>query len=239
MNIVFEPTSKESEMFFQKPIPASKALPQWYKDMPTYMDGETMPGLSKTSVAVTNFTAKGCSPLLDAMSAGYMFVLPFDLEMRINENGEMGIRWSTNIDFISGHGPDQAPGLPVPFGGSPTVLKWRPGWRIITPKGWSTLFTHPVNQHGLPFRILSGIVDTDTYPLGVEFPFQMLHSIDKEIFILEKGTPLCQAIPIKREDWYSSTQKFNEEEYIKNGFTLKSKIFKSYKTNFWHKKRYQ
>lgn len=240
MNIQFEPFDKEAELLFDMPRPAIQVLPRWYKDMPTYMDGESNPGLSKSGVAVSNFTAKGCSPLLDALGAGYMFELPFDIEFRRNERGEIGVRWATNINLISGHGPDQAPGLPSPVGGYPTLLKWRPGWRIITPPGWSTLFTHPLNRHDLPFRVLSGVVDTDSYPLGVEFPFQILNTLEKDIVILEKGTPICQAIPIKREDWQAGELKpFDEDEHKKAGFDLKATIFKSYKRKFWHKKRYQ
>jgi hypothetical protein len=240
MKIQFEPFDKEAELLFEMPKPAVQVLPKWYKDMPTYMDGENQAGLSSTSVAVSNLTAKGCSPLLDALSAGYMFELPCDLEFRKNERGELGIRWATNINLISGHGPDQAPGLPTPVGGSDTLLKWRPGWRIITPPGWSTLFVHPLNRHDLPFRLLSGVVDTDTYPLGVEFPFQLLHTIDTNIFIMEKGTPICQAIPIKREDWESGEFiPFDEDANRKAGFDLKSTIVRSYKKKFWHKKRYQ
>jgi hypothetical protein len=77
------------------------------------------------------------------------------------------------------------------------------------------------------------------YELGVEFPFQLLNTIDKDIFILEKGTPICQVIPFKREDWDSEAVEFDEEANKKNGFKLKSKIVRSYKSQFWQKKTYR
>lgn len=240
MKINFQPANKESAILFEMPKPAVQKLPNWYKEMPTYMDNESAPGLSSTTNAVSNFTAKGCSPFLDAMSAGYIFELPFDIEFRKNRDGAVNIRWAAPVDLLGTHAPEQAPGLPVPFGGNETILKWKMGWRMITPDGWSTLFTHPINRHDLPFRVLSGIVDTDTYPLEVQIPFQMLNTIEKNIFIMEKGTPICQAIPIKREDWQSGQfVEFNEDEYLKSVFELKSKIVRSYKTKFWNKKRYQ
>jgi len=164
--------------------------------------------------------------------------LPFDLEFRHDENRGINVRWATNINFIGTHGPEQAPGLPVPFGGENGLLKWRPGWRISTPEGYSCLFTHPLNRHDLPFRTFSGVVDKDKYKLGVEFPFQLLTSIKKDVFILEKGTPICQVLPFKRDNWNSSTIEFNEEENKKEGFKLKSKIVRSYKQQFWQKKVY-
>ena len=126
----------------------------------------------------------------------------------------------------------------MPFGASPSILKWSPGWRIITPPGYSCLFTHPMNHFDLPFATLSGVVDTDSYKLGTEFPFRLLN-INKDVVILEKGTPICQVIPFRREDWSSSTIEFDEEANKKNGFALKSKIIRSYQLQFWKKKSYK
>ena len=238
MKVKFEPFDKEAELLFEMPRPAAKSIPDWYKNMAVHMDGEKTTGLSKTTNVVSNLTLKGCSPFLDALTSGYTFELPFDIEFRRNEEGMINIRWATNVNYIGSHGPDQAPGLPGPVGGSESLLKWRPGWRIITPKGYSALFTHPLNRHDLPFRTFSGVVDTDMYKLGVEFPFQLLNTIEDDIFILKKGTPICQVIPFKREDWKSEQVEFDEDANKKNGFKLKSQIVRSYKKQFWQKKNY-
>lgn len=239
MKLYFEPFDEEMGLVFERPLPAAQSIPTWYKDMPVHMDREKETGLNKDSVAVSNLTLKGCNPFLDALTSGYIFTLPFDIEFRRDSEGRLGIRWATNVNFISGHGADQAPGLPGPVGGTEALLKWRPGWRISTPKGYSALFTHPLNRHDLPFRTFSGVVDTDMYELGVEFPFQLLNTIDKDIFILEKGTPICQVIPFKRENWESDVIPFDEKANKINGFKLKSKIVRSYKTQFWQKKTYR
>lgn len=238
MKIQFQAFDKDIEILFEKPRPAVQVIPEWYKNMPTRMDEENIDGLSKNTTAVSNLTLKGCSPFLDALSTGYIFELPFDIEFR-KSNGMINVRWATNIDLIGQHGLDQAPGLPSSFNGSSGLLKWKPGWRVITPKGYSCLFTHPINRHDLPFRTFSGVVDTDIYSLGVELPFQLLDSkIDKDIFILERGTPICQILPFKREDWQSQTIPFDEDANRKNLFLLKSKIVRSYKQQFWQKKSY-
>jgi hypothetical protein len=239
MKLKFEPFDKEMGLLFDPPAPSAQAIPNWYKDMAVHMDNEKLTGLNKDSVAVSNLTLKGCNPFLDALTSGYTFKLPFDVEFRKDNQGRIGIRWATNVNFISGHGPDQAPGLPGPVGGSETLLKWRPGWRVSTPKGYSTLFTHPLNRHDLPFRTFSGVVDTDMYELGVELPFQLLNNLEKDITILEKGTPICQIIPFKREDWNSEIMEFDEDQNKINGFKLKSKIVRSYKSQFWQKKTYR
>jgi hypothetical protein len=238
LKIIFEPTSEEAELLFDMPSPASIHLPAWYRAMPVHLDDEEQTGLAPDGVASSNLTLKGCMPFLDAITSGYMFTLPFDMEIRKNDRGQVGLRWATNIDFIGQHGTDQAPGLPVPMGASPSILKWRTGWRVITPPGYSCLYTHPLNHIDLPFITLSGVVDTDSYGLGVDFPFRLLDT-KKNLFILEKGTPICQVIPFKRDNWKSETKPLDLPTQRKNGFTLKSKIVRSYQMQFWNKKSFQ
>jgi hypothetical protein len=238
MKLKFEPADEEAALLFEMPKPSAQSIPHWYKDMPVHMDGEKETGLSKTGVAVSNLTLKGCSPFLDALTSGYTFTLPCDIEFRFYPDKGINVRWATNVNLLGSHGPDQAPGLPGPVGGNKDLLKWRPGWRVITPPGHSCLFTHPLNRHDLPFRTFSGVVDTDSYPLGVEFPFQLLNTINSDIFILEAGTPICQVIPFKRDSWKSERVEFDETQNKINGFKLKSKIVRSYKSQFWHKKSY-
>jgi hypothetical protein len=238
VEIQFQPADKEAELLFDSPKPAVTFLPDWYRDMPLRMNGEKVTALAPDTTQATNLTLKGCSPFLDALSGGYMFVLPFDIEFRKKADGLLDIRWATGVNYIDTHGPDQTPGLPAPVSGSGSVLKWHPRWRVITPRGYSALFTHPVNRHDLPFRTFSGVVDTDVYPLSVDFPFQIVADNFDDIFILEKGTPICQVVPFKREAWNSAVIPVDEEQTRKSRFDLKSKIVRSYKSNFWQKKSY-
>jgi hypothetical protein len=229
---------KESELLFEMPKPASTALASWYKKMPLHLDGEKVTALAQSTADVSNLTLKGCSPFLDGLTAGYMFSLPFDVEFRKKADGFFDIRWATEVHYIATHGADQTPGLPSPIGGSKDVFKWRPRWRIITPRGYSALFTHPINRHDLPFRTFSGVVDTDTYNIDVDFPFQVLDDKLEDIYILKKGTPICQVIPFKRDSWSSKSLPADENQTRKNYFDLKSQIVRSYKNKFWHKKTY-
>jgi hypothetical protein len=126
MKIQFEPADKEAHLYFKPPEPASKHIPEWYKNMPVHMDNEKITGLNKESVAVSNLTLKGCSPFLDSITSGYMFTLPADLEFRNHRGKGINVRWSVPIELLSSHGPNQAPGLPAPFDGNTDLLKWKP-----------------------------------------------------------------------------------------------------------------
>jgi len=60
------------------------------------------------------------------------------------------------------------------------------------------LFIHPVNRTELPFHSLTGLVDTDKHPIIINFPFFIKAGF---VGTIPAGTPLIQAIPIKRDGW--------------------------------------
>jgi hypothetical protein len=108
--------------------------------------------------------------------------------------------------------------------------KWNNPWAIKTPPGYSCLITQPFHRD-LPFTILPGIVDTDTYPVPINFPC-VLSNIEFE-GLIPAGTPLAQIIPFKRDSWiseYDNRKTINEINT--KAKLLKSKFYDSYKTLF-------
>lgn len=231
-----------SEKILEPPTPAINFMPIWYKKSKPVMDGYSSPGLyGGGKESAVNTTYKSCSPFMDSFATGYMWSAPVDMEvLKISENGSVGysIRWRTEGDFVSSHSEEQHPNLPKQKGGLGSVLKWEFPFSIETPTGYSVLFTHPLNRFDLPFRTLSGVVDTDDYKYPVKFPFQLM-DMDSDSLIIEKGTPLCQIIPIKRDSWTRRTEVCTDEELRKNNFDYFSKIVKSYKGRYWHRKEYK
>ena len=224
------------------PVPATNLIPDWYKEMPQHMGGDKKDGLFKYNPRLVNTTVKACSPFLDGLGSGYIFTLQTDLEVR-RSTDEYNFRFRHRVDeeITSNHDPIQHPGMPSPEGSEfNNVFKWSFPYKINTPKGYSMLFTHPLNRHDLPFRTFSGIVDTDVYNLAVQFPFQFTKELDKdEIYIIKKGTPVVQMIPIKRETWEREKMQSTDEEVRRDVFSYFSTISRSYKKNFWQKKEYK
>jgi hypothetical protein len=234
MQIKFYPAFKDADLFYEKPTPAVSAIPDWYKKIPLTFDGDKPRIVGDLA---TNMTAKACSPFLDSLSAGYMFFLPADIQIDKNEDGGLSINWLVDIpDFISSHSAGQTDGISFSDNTPVSALKWRAGWRVSTPKGYSTLFIHPLNRTDLPFYTLSGIVDTDTYRMPTEFPFVFDPRLIEDSLIIPKGTPIVQAIPFKRNDWYMGFGEFDKKEYKRERFKLRSKISRSYKSMFWQRK---
>ena len=238
MKIIFEEAFLNSKILFDKPIPASQKIPSWYKSFP--MTTNQRPPELSTEVNQNNLTIKACAPFLDSIVSGYIFTTPCDIQIKKEKNGEVFFNWLVGVDgLVSGHPKEQAPELMAPQS-TINPMKWSPGWRVITPKGYSTLFVHPLNRIDLPFYTLSGVVETDSYGLPTEFPFVFQDKAMKseEVLILEKGTPIIQAIPFKRNHWSSGYQQFSELNHAKENFLLRSNLFKSYKKQFWKKKTY-
>lgn len=244
MKIQFIPNSKFAEDFLTPPLPAKKVLPEWYKKTPMLLEGQHNYGLND---GATNTTLKACNPFLDSLTSGYVICLSSDLQItqkqsaisyeKDNVKKIIEFNWRTPNTVITEHSKNQHPLLPSPFDGSDSVFKFHNEFIIKTPKGYSTYFFHPANQHDLPFRLLSGVVDTDSYMMPVHFPFQLL-TIKDGVTIIEKGTPICQFMPFKRDNWNHTLEKYNDNLIHKERFNYFSRIYRAYKYLHWVKKKF-
>jgi hypothetical protein len=171
------------------PYPAIKALPDWYKNLA----GDVEPA----GVQGTMHTIKQCPPFLDAMSAGYIIPLCGDVNFATDDAGKLTFDCPNGDTTVETHHPDQAAGSP--WGDLP-VIKFMNPWIVVTPPGYSTLFLPALNRADIPFRILSGVVDTDGFYSQVNFPAACMMQRGST-FAMKRQTPLMQAIPFKREEW--------------------------------------
>jgi Family of unknown function (DUF6065) len=238
MEVTFSPISKEAELYMPPPRKAADYLPQWYKDAPLHEPGHQGSHISNI-LSGSTMTVKGCSPFLDTLISGYVFELAADVEFQFREDGLFVPKWMADYKLISAHPPYQAGAIPKRYEPNDGAYKWHSGWIINTPPGYSTLFTHPLNRNDLPFQTLSGIVETDTYGVETNFPFHVLNPDNKDYMVIEKGTPICQAIPFKRDDWESEILPFDEDKYNKSMFQLRSKLDRSYRNQHWIRKLFK
>jgi hypothetical protein len=234
-NITFIPLNEDTEVDFPQPRPSTALLPTWYKSIPQFFNEEkelrVIPGTQ-----MVNATVKRCTPFLDAMTAGYTVTLPDDVQVQRGEDGLQRLWWRTQANIITEHGPEQYPGFPIPTTHGPTIFKWANEWSIATPPGYSLYCTHPANRYDLPFLTISGFVDTDKYPLAIQFPFLIRKDFEG---IIERGTPVAQLIPVKREDWRSEKAVYDPLVQKKSVKQFFGRIDRAYKSQFWSKKTYQ
>ena len=227
MKIIFTNTSGAD---IEQPKPASKLVPDWYKNMESYISKEKKP----MGDASTSATIKRCMPVLDAITAGYIIESPADVWVSKKDEGQW-FEWS-DFGLISFHPIHQAPEHPArkPF----PYPKWSNPWSITTPKVYSTLFVQPMHRESV-FTILPGTVDTDTYNAPVNFPF-VLNQANTFEGLIPAGTPMAQVIPFKRDSW--EMQIGTQEDFIEQSratLKLRAKFFDSYKTQYRQPKEYK
>lgn len=223
------------------PEPASRSVPDWYKNMDSYINGIKKPA----GDGITTGTIKRCMPVFDAINCGYIIKSPADVFVSqkefFNEAGDsIGNRpwyeWA-NFGLIQFHPIDQAPTHPNRNGHQESYPKWINPWAIKTPPGYSVAFVQPWHREST-FTILPGVVDTDQYSASVNFPF-VLNDINWE-GLIPAGTPIAQVIPFKRESWQMEIGKQDDlTEANKISTKLRSRFFDSYKIEYRQVKEYR
>jgi len=178
-----------------KPVPASKAIPDWYKGMTPADTGKGV------------YTFKRCVPALEALSAGWIIPVPADIIVTVSEDGtaiDTEVRYTKPL--ISSH-------IPIQMKGSPwakrPVIKIETQWCVRTSPGWSCLYTKPMNTQS-DLEPFSGIIETDTYNQPVVIPLCL--SLPDGVHVIEKGTPLVQVIPFRRERLASKIRASTQAE---------------------------
>jgi len=211
-NINFRARSKTEFDVELKPYPAVKNLPKWFLDMEPYKDPSSpnYPDDGKLHFRnkVANATFKKCVPLLDGMSAGYIIPLWADVMIEQFDTGP-NIFWKTNKNTFAIHGESSSHIVPPP-GYENIVYKYNNCWIPQTPKGYSCLIISPIGHNDLPFKAIPAIVDTDSSTLELVFPMWIKKGFEG---IVEKGTPMVQVIPFKRDDWDSTFDYYEDGEY--------------------------
>jgi hypothetical protein len=230
------------------PIPAKLNIPEWYKKLEHDFDKKTV---------------KGCMPFLDSLTSGYLLKMPQDFNIRhnVDNKNEKGQNFKDSFQTFSLH--DVSPLLnaksinlnssidihPIKqIEGSPFVEKNKNlpfykilnPWKIKTPKGYSCLFVSPLNNSDDRFSIISGIVDTDTFPNEINFPIVI--NGDKYPILettINKGTPYVQVIPFKRENWKMSLKSRKQKEIQNSRLFYGLRLLNIYKEKFWKKKSWK
>ena len=228
-----------------KPIPAGQHLPEWFKNAPPNKVGA--------------ITIKGCMPLQDSMTSGYLLRLPQDMTIHFNVMDKVEKKKMIKIDFAMGqhdlnnpsfqndpepHSTNQVGGPKSyiaeensPEGVCPIPKIINP-FKIITPPGWSCLFVPPFHREEDYFKILPGIVDTDIYPQVVNFPFTFnRHKYPSFIKTFKRGMPYAQVIPFKRSNWKMEVSYVKELNRLSLNWA--TKILNRYKSIWWNKKKYK
>lgn len=231
--IEFIATDKEFLEILPKPIPSSNIFPEWYKKTPSYINNQK----SIDVYSDPNSTIKKCMPVIDSLTMGYNIVLPCDLWVFNDGENKMRFQWAMEgLELISEQKREQYTEYPVPQGYYSKVFKFLNQWITKTPRGYSCIFIHPLHHDDLPFKCISAVVDTDKFPIPVNFPFFLKKDFNG---LIPKGTPIIQVLPFRREEFVSqySWDKKNIFENIWKKASLN--FFDIYLKNFRSPKKFE
>ena len=209
------------------PTPAIQSCPEYFKKIKPSTDAHP-----------ANGTAKRCVPFLDALSLGYIIPLWADMYVQAR-SGDLKIDFPPmfpQTETLGQHSADQLPKHPKhgdPYG--ELLLKFISPWIISTDPGYSCLFTSPLNHLETRFKLMDGVVDTDTYYNDVNFPF--IWTGGDGDFLIPKGTPLVQVIPFKREPVTVSIEETDLAKRRQVRGVLGTKLKNGYRDEFWNNRK--
>jgi hypothetical protein len=178
----------EDEGVIAPPVPAKTSLPDWFRKLPP---------VDKARVSATDngLTVKRCMPFLDAMMSGWLIPAAATIRLDIRDAGQtVEAGWEFDKVMVSSHHPYQIAGNPAE---PRPPCKLHNYWTIVTPPGWSCLFLPPLNRARPVIEVLAGVVDTDQYQSLIHFPF--IATAPDGVHTIERGTPLVQVIPFRRD----------------------------------------
>ena len=191
-----------------KPILAKDLVPDWWKKSKV---AEVVNGVKQQTI-------RACPAMDDWLKMGWYLCANRDMEViqGISHKDEEGIGWASVRDldarnWLKGTSSSSHPHTQLMDGfaymdksENPPVkdaFKMRNPWCITTPEGYSTFYLDPFLHQNKYFSTWQGIIDTDKFNNGVDNAQIIFYPKVDHNFTILKGTPLCQIIPFKREEW--------------------------------------
>lgn len=241
LKLKFISTMPKNIDLFPEPIPAFKEIPSWYKKVESFYNKDSTP-----VDGTQRLTVKRCVAFLDILTSGYLLKTPFDIYIDTTEGkrdfqipkamesfSAMGLK-----PMIGSHDMKQLDGYPIDTDKYiEFIFRINPIWIVEGSPGVSALFMQPQHQEISPLYAISAIIDIDTYPSDGMLSFLVRKDFKGYI---NRGTPLVQIIPFKRQEFTSEIVR-DQEEYnrIKQIANKVRTVFNSgYKKFMWHKKSY-
>lgn len=211
--------------FIDSLVPAKEIVPDWYRKASKfpYPNNKEIVGF------------KSCIPFLDSMISGYFLTTPCDIKVEQLKDGPY-FSWRIDWEPLTNRDSESMQGIPIPSGYSKDAFAWLFPYSLLPLKGYSAMFTHPVNRFDLPFTTTSGIADLDDGFSPGHIPFFIRRDFEG---VIPFNTPIVQIIPFKREA-YSLKR---DEQAIGHGEKIhfeNTRVFSgNHKNNRWHKKIYK
>jgi hypothetical protein len=215
------------EMF--PPLPASKLIPDWYKDTPI-----EIPKIDPYTEPKTP-TIKRCVPVLDYMTTGYIIRATYEVQIKEYIDSQLftgfDYRCRNTDKYVGKHPWHQAQ-----FKDGDKrhhYLKINQPWHIKTPPGYSCMLFDPYYHMRKEYSLFPGVVDTDKH----DEPIGLVGLVKEKEFTISPGDPLVVVFPFKRDDWQINVEH-RTNEWSKSSFKYRlSTYWSELYANLMHSKK--
>lgn len=213
--------------------PSKNFIPEWYKNIKAFNKTNMQFDPDRGNLPLV--TVKSCVPFLDGMITGYTVELWTDIHFTLHPDGSNTYRWAhapqpLEARTYNKHNAE----IPVPVGYSDVHYTWYNPYVLKLPPGYSAIIMHPSNRFDLPFHTLTGVLDNEI--IVGNLPFFLKEGFEG---LIEKGTPLYQIIPFKREPWAAQLDdsiQVIEKEHDKGLTTFFNDY---YRNHIWNRKEFK
>lgn len=217
-----------------RPVLAKEYIPDWWKKAKT----------KETRHTVDTETIRACPSCDDLVKFGWLIITNVDIHINCTNTNKNNpdntplsdyetVEWSAWVPPMEGtdnftldkinHGWQGVSKHPwyqqfthesfFDGGTSKDSFKFRIPWGIKTPPGYSVQYMDPFLHTNRNFNVFPGVIDTDTFGCSDTTLVIMNPKVNKS-FIIEKGTPILQVFPFKREEWVASYNFWERSSYL-------------------------
>jgi hypothetical protein len=204
-----------------KPVLAKSVSPDWWKTMKVADMNQGMP----------NKTIRSCPAMDDWLKTGWILLANRDFHIKSgysktdsDDKRFMAVdpesdKWADGGNASATHPSHQTlDGFDYLGTGGPVkdAFKMKNPWCITTPKGYSCFYLDPFLFQNDYFATWQGIIDTDSFRLNYDNAQIIFYPKVDHDFVIKKGTPLCQIIPYKREEWVATYSLKSHKSFVNN-----------------------
>ena len=211
-------TFNEDTLKDSKPVLAKSVKPEWWNNMKFH----------EYNRGIKQATIRSCPAMDDWLKSGWYLMSNRDI---IVKNGRLD--GDTEDHWVATHEFDGGCEMPSPTHPSAQMgyafqylhdddapvkgaFKMRNPWNIKTPPGYSTFYLDPFLFQNKYFATWQGVIDTDTFNTNYDNAQIIFYPRVNHSFVIPKGTPLCQVIPFKREEWQATYITYEHQTWLDN-----------------------
>jgi len=194
-----------------RPVLAKKIQPDWWKTMKVQ---ESVRG-------VKSQTIRSCPAMDDWLKTGWILCANRDMEVKVGDGttfslAQEPLQYFSSPTHPAGQVANSFEYLPSDSAPTRGAFKMKNPWNIITPEGYSCLYLDPFLFQNKHFATWQGIIDTDSFNVNMDNSQIIFYPRTDKNFIIKEGTPLCQIVPYRREDWTASYICYDNKSFQEN-----------------------